>query len=112
MGNAMGCCGKSDDDPNNVNTTGGVHLNAKDFHSGEKLRRIVRIQAAFRGFLGRKRAQNIRSGAVTAPKSMMHHFNFSGPANYDNPEVQRIRSQLGEFNYGKEEASYGQREAR
>ena len=50
MGNSMACCGKSDTDPNNVNTSlgynQGLHLDIK---------KIIRIQAMARGFLVRMR---------------------------------------------------------
>jgi hypothetical protein len=80
MGSAIGCCGKQEDDPNNVTTN---HNLNKDFHSSDKLRRIVAIQSVFRGFLARKRVKAIKESG-SGMKSMMHHFNFNGPANYDN----------------------------
>ena len=50
MGNAVACCGKSETDPNNVNTALGYgqasHLDIKQ---------IIRIQALARGFLTRIR---------------------------------------------------------
>ena len=49
MGNAMACCGKNESDPNN--------FKVDDFSNikGDKLRMIIRLQAAFRGYLARKR---------------------------------------------------------
>lgn len=51
MGGAVACCGKNEADPNNINTTG--------FHKGSynnlNIGLIVRMQAAMRGFLARKR---------------------------------------------------------
>lgn len=63
--------------------TNKINLNA---YSKDKIKRIVRIQAAFRGFMARKRVKEIKE--MSGTKSMMNHFNFTGPANYENPEVQ------------------------
>ena len=49
MGNSFACCGKNDQDPNNLDTT-----KLGNYHGAAKLRMIVKIQAAFRGFLTRK----------------------------------------------------------
>jgi len=83
MGSAMGCCGKSDEDANNMSI--GATLGGRDFQSGDKFKRIVKIQAAIRGYLTRKRIRGLKD--QDGFKSMMNNFNFSGPANYDNPEV-------------------------
>ena len=88
-----------------------------------------------RGYLTRKRIRIIKNQGGFG-KSMMNKFDFNGPANFDNPEVQvskdkiilqyinpkfniyknyyqqRIREQLGQFDYGKEETGLGQREMR
>lgn len=54
----------------------------------------------------------------------MNMNNYNGVINYDNPEVlvikplclivnlQRIREELGEFDYGREEGNLGRRESR
>lgn len=55
MGNSFACCGKSDTDPNNINTELG-----REFNSGAKLRYIIKIQSHFRGFLARKRVRSIK----------------------------------------------------
>ena len=81
MGSAMACCGKQEDDQNNLNTQGFT----KDMHSNDKIRRIVKIQAIFRGYLTRKRVRALRDSGGT--KSMMNNFNYNGPENYENPEV-------------------------
>lgn len=83
MGNGMACCGKQDDDPNNLNTA----TLGKDKHSLNKLRMIVKIQAAIRGYLTRKRVRGLKEGQFGG-KAMMNHFNFSGPTNFENPDVQ------------------------
>lgn len=82
MGNSLACCGKSESDPNNINTDLG-----REYNSGAKLRAIIKIQARFRGFLARKYVRQLKE--QSGVKSMMNlNNNFSGPANYDNPEVQ------------------------
>lgn len=77
----MACCGKQEEDANNLNTQG---FN-KDVHSNDKIRRIVKIQSLFRSYMARKRVKAIREG--TGTKSMMNNFNYNGPENYENPEV-------------------------
>ena len=105
MGNSFACCGKNDQDSNNLDTA-----KLGNYHGAAKLRMIVKIQAAFRGFLTRKHVQRLRAGQEA--KSMMNHFDFSGPANYDNQDVQRIRQQLGPFDYQQDPGGLGQRETR
>lgn len=80
MGNSFACCGKSDVDPNNLDTT-----KFQNYQGPSKLRAIIRLQAAFRGFLARRRVKTMKESMGV--KSMMNHFDFTGPANYDNPEV-------------------------
>jgi hypothetical protein len=81
MGSALACCGKQEEDGSNLNTA----LLGKEYHSADKMRRIIRIQACFRGFMARKRVKAIRGD--DGVKSMMNHFNYNGPANFENPEV-------------------------
>lgn len=69
MGSSLACCGKSDSDPNNINTELG-----KDFNSGAKLKYIIKIQAVMRGYLGRKRVKLIKDSMGV--KSMMHSGQF------------------------------------
>jgi len=38
MGNSMACCGKSEADPNNINTELG-----RDYNSGAKLKSVIKI---------------------------------------------------------------------
>ena len=66
MGNSLACCGSNDNDPNNMNTDNLV----KDLHSADKIRMIIRIQAAFRGYMDRKRVGSLR--VTGGHKSMMH----------------------------------------
>ncbi len=82
MGSAMGCCGKTEEDANNLNTG----TLGREHYGIDKIRRIVKIQAHIRGFLARKRVKVLR--ATSGGKSMMNHFNYNGPANYENPDVQ------------------------
>lgn len=80
MGNTLGCCSKHEEDPNNVNM---VFLEA-NYNNKEKMRRIVKIQAIFRGYLTRKRVRLIleQEGINIGSK-----FRFGGAANYENPDV-------------------------
>lgn len=80
MGNSLACCGKNEADPNNLDTG---KLN--QYNGPAKLRSIIRIQSIFRGFMARKRVKALKE--TSGVKSMMNHFDFTGPANYDNPEV-------------------------
>lgn len=77
----MACCGKNESDPNNVNTD----MFTRDYQGNNNIKLIVKIQAGIRGFLARRRVAKLRSSVGT--KSMMHHSNFQGPVNYENPEV-------------------------
>lgn len=70
MGNSFACCGKQDSDANNINTSDPKNTAL----SGKKLRLIVKIQAAFRGYLGRKRVALLRESSGT--KQMMNKFNY------------------------------------
>ncbi len=80
MGNSLACCGKNDTDPNNLDTG-----KLGQYSGPSKLRAIIRIQAIFRGYMDRKRVRALKE--TYGVKSMMNHFDFTGPANYDNPEV-------------------------
>jgi len=53
MGNSMACCGKSESDPNNINTAGF----SRDINSSDKIALIIKIQAGMRGFLARRRVK-------------------------------------------------------
>ena len=80
----MACCGKNDADPNNINTDqfGKGH----DYlHQADKIKTIIRIQAAFRGYMARKRVRSLRFSG--GGRTMMHAANYNGVANYENPEV-------------------------
>lgn len=49
---------------------------------------IIKIQALMRGFRDRKRVKALRASRA---RSMMNHFDYNGPENFDNPDVQ-VRS--------------------
>ena len=57
----------------------------------ERVAIIIRIQAAFRGYMARKRIQQLRGSmgyrAHGMAGMMMHNADGSMPANYDNPDV-------------------------
>ena len=46
---------------------------------------IIKIQALMRGHRDRKIVKALRASKA---KSMMNHFDYTGPANFDNPDVQ------------------------
>ena len=66
MGNSLACCGSNEQDPNNMDTNNFV----KDLHSADKIRMIIRIQSAFRGYMARKRVGSLR--VTGGQRSMMH----------------------------------------
>lgn len=81
MGQAFGCCGTNDgQDMGNVTTTGGTV-------SQDKMLKIIKMQALVRGFLARRRFARHFGQTNSQGRAMMHHDNFSGPANYENPDV-------------------------
>ena len=49
MGNSLACCGKSGGDPNDVT------LDDLSKFKGDKIKNIIKIQSAFRGYSARKR---------------------------------------------------------
>lgn len=55
MGNTFACCGKSDVDPNNLDTS-----RFQNYQGPSKLRAIIKVQAVFRGFLARKRVKALK----------------------------------------------------
>lgn len=70
MGNAMACCGKTDSDPNNINTGGfGVGTTGDKKGSHLNIVLVVKIQAAIRGYLDRKRVKRIKN---QGGRAMMH----------------------------------------
>jgi hypothetical protein len=85
MGNAMACCGKSEPDPNDFKTL--HHNDTKG--SGVKISQIIKIQALMRGYLDRKKVKKItnNNGGVGGRQLMMHQNNYTGQANFDNPDV-------------------------
>lgn len=66
----------------------------------EQLALIVKVQATIRGYLTRKKVRiaqmNMGMGA--------HYYDPEVQVNedYDNPKVQQIREELGEFDYDEE----------
>jgi IQ calmodulin-binding motif len=81
----LACCGKSEVDTNDVTTLGHYHINDV-LRYPDNIRRIVLIQAAFRGYLARKRANQKR---MTGGRNFMQHNQYPAdlPFNYDNPDV-------------------------
>lgn len=67
MGNALGCCGSNGPEAGELKS--GTIFN-RDLQSPDKIRLIIKIQAAFRGYMDRRRVGSLR---ITAGhKSMMH----------------------------------------
>ena len=90
MGQAMACCSNNNVDNNDIKTS--------DFNNAynrlkqsDKIFLVIKIQAAFRGFLGRKRVQRIRekTGYARAGAGGMfnNHASPDGVNNYDNQDV-------------------------
>jgi hypothetical protein len=86
-----------------------------DLRKDGREEKVVKIQAHTRGFLTRKHVnehlaaqqyeeEQVESGALNRPS-----FNGDAP-NYENQDVQVIRQQLGDFDFGDEETPHGQRE--
>ncbi len=79
----MACCGKSEPDPNDFKT-----LNHNDTKgSGLKISQIIKIQALMRGYLDRKKVKKINNNNLGGRQLMMHQNNYTGQANFDNPDV-------------------------
>lgn len=55
---------------------------------------LVKVQARFRGLIGRNYAR-----AVAEEKYFQESAGYQGQDNYDNPGVQNMRQQLGDFEY-------------
>jgi len=73
MGNAMACCGKSEADPNNINTAGFLGEGKKGHLN---IAQIVKIQALMRGYLDRKKVKKINYNG--GRQLMMHQNNYTG----------------------------------
>jgi hypothetical protein len=64
--------------------------------SQKDIMKIVKMQALIRGFIVRRRFMHLREGDAGG----INRPSFSQEPNYDNQEVQQIREQLGDFDYG------------
>jgi len=102
MGQAIACCGNNDQDKSEVNTHDPAFYGHTqgEIKGSDKIALIVKIQSVFRGYLTRKYVQELR--ASNAP-GFMNRPSYVGDPNWDNEDVARIREELGEFEYGKEE---------
>lgn len=63
---------------------------------------IIKIQAAFRGYMARKYIRQIKESQYHHGFSYNHNVDNHGEPvyNYDNPDVINIRDQLGDFDFG------------
>ena len=129
MGQTLACCGKSEAEVGEIKTNKfykdhGVSSKFLQLSQREQIRIVVRIQALFRGYLARKRVQQIKqSMGYRTNQGMMVNYPVDAniPLNYDNPDVmvlpsflifQNIREQLGDFDYGQQPAETGRVEYR
>ena len=88
----------------NQKTEGGVEVPQGDLSrkvnelTMEQIALIIMVQAHIRGFLARKQVNLFRAGSGMG----QHQFyNIDGQIlqNYDNPKVQEIRQELGDFDF-------------
>ena len=86
MGQTMTCCGNSNVDNNDIKTND-FHNKYSNLKNADKVNMIIKIQAVFRGYLTRKRIQEIQG---TRGFSGMGGYD-GGMQNYENEGVMRIR---------------------
>ena len=106
MGAAVACCGNNDPEKCEIKTHDPAVGHTRDMRDIDKLALVIKIQARWRGYLARKRLR------IRGSEGMMNRPSYEGAANYDNPEVQNIRQELGDFDYGSDDTKLGQREDR
>ena len=84
MGQLQSCCGNKEVASDFNTSDHRAFFNEATYNNLATIRRIVRIQAAFRGYLARKRVQRIRQ-----TPSLYFQGNLADPSsfNYDNPDV-------------------------
>jgi hypothetical protein len=95
MGQTLACCGKSEAEVGEIKTNKfykdhGVSSKFLQLSQREQIRIVVRIQALFRGYLARKRVQQIKqSMGYRTNQGMMVNYPVDAniPLNYDNPDV-------------------------
>lgn len=91
MGN---CCSNSTIDHGDIKTPD--HQQLGKVITASQLALLIKVQANVRGYLTRKR---IRTMQYTAG---MGGYNYNeDQQDYDNPKVQQIREELGEFDYNE-----------
>lgn len=89
----MACCGKSEVDTNDVKTQfhNDHHSHFSSLRLADQIKVVVKVQAAVRGFLARRRIWQYRRnmGGGRAMMGMMDNQNYGEdmPVNYDNPDV-------------------------
>ena len=99
MGQTLACCGKSDTEVGEVKTNNfykdhGVSSRFLQLSLREQIRIVIKIQALFRGYLARKRVQQIKqSMGYRTNQGMMVNYPVDAniPLNYDNPDVMVIK---------------------
>ncbi|TNV83491.1 hypothetical protein FGO68_gene3019 [Halteria grandinella] len=105
MGQTLACCGKSEVDSNDIKTQGIVDI-LDQLKSTKSIRRIIKIQSVFRGYLTRKHVRQLRESLdyefMRNKDGMLGPNGEPLPFNYENPDVIKIRDQLGDFDFGEE----------
>ena len=89
MGQTLGCCGNGQVDNNDIKTP------SYDQYAADRLRHphiialIIKIQAAFRGYMARKYVRQIKESQYHQGFSYNQNVNNNGELvyNYDNPDV-------------------------
>ncbi len=88
MGQSFACCSNNNVDNNDIKTND-FHNSLSKLKSADKIALIVKLQAAFRGYMARKRVQRIRenTGYRYGGGGMFNNHSPDGVQNYDNPDV-------------------------
>lgn len=63
---------------------------------------LIKIQANIRGYLTRKRIRTMQINAGIGMGGYVYNEDGEIQQDYDNPKVQQIREELGEFDYDEE----------
>jgi hypothetical protein len=88
MGQSFACCSNNNVDNNDIKTND-FNNQLSRLKNSDKIYLIIKIQAAFRGYLTRKKVQRIRdqAGYRYGGGGMFNNHSPDGVQNYDNPDV-------------------------